>query len=178
MVVRLGETIAVAAPERALSPLRRLAGPKLLNVTLLLGALEPLRPTLFGVASLSFANHQTIAPVTAGSVRVATDADVEAVVSRCSTDERDESGLLYMDTRPGDGSGEDDGATVGDGVLVVAGGQTAPLLEQAEGAFDDVAPPIPVCVVGDRSATGRTATLAVALLVTRVPGDPRADTLA
>ena len=99
VVVRLGETIAVAAPERALTPLRRLAGPTLLNVTSLLGALEHLRPKLLGVASLSFADHQTIAPVPAGVARAATDADVDAVISRCSADERDESGLLHMATR-------------------------------------------------------------------------------
>lgn len=99
VVVRLGGAIVVAAPERALSPLRRIAGPRLLDVTSLLGALAPLRPNLFGVASLSFADRRTIAPVTAGAVRVATDADVEAVLSRCSTDERDESGLLHMLTR-------------------------------------------------------------------------------
>lgn len=99
VVVRLGKKLAVAAPERALSPLRRLAGPRLLDTASLLEALEPFRPSLFGVASLSFADHHTIAPATDGTARAATDADVEAVISRCSTDERDESGLLHMNTR-------------------------------------------------------------------------------
>ena len=39
---------------------------------------------------------------------------------------------------PGEDGGQDDPAAVGQGVLVVAGGQGAPLLEHVEGAFDDV----------------------------------------
>jgi hypothetical protein len=40
---------------------------------------------------------------------------------------------------PGEAGGEDDGGAVGDGELVVAGGQSSPLLGQGEVAFDDVA---------------------------------------
>ena len=62
-------------------------------------------------------------------------------------------------------------------MLVVAGGQAAPLLEQAEGAFDDVAALVPVGVVGDRAPTGGAAALAVALLVAGL-GDDRDDAAA
>ncbi|MBO0901590.1 GNAT family N-acetyltransferase [Cellulomonas sp. zg-ZUI22] len=99
VVVRLGRTVAVAAPERALSRLRSLGPGHLLHVGSLLGALEPWAPRLFGVASLAFADHTTLAPVGADAARTASEAEVEAVLSRCSVEERDESGLLDMDPR-------------------------------------------------------------------------------
>jgi GNAT superfamily N-acetyltransferase len=99
VVVRLGETIAVAAPERALSRLSVLEPSQLLDVGSLLGALEPLTPYLLGAASLAFADHGTVAPVTPEDARPATETDVEAVLSQCSVEERDESGLPDMDRR-------------------------------------------------------------------------------
>ncbi len=99
VVVRFGQTVAVAAPERALARLRSLGPGQLLQVGSLLGALEPLAPSLLGVASLAFADHGTIAPVAADAARTASTADVEVVMSKCSVAERDESGLLDMDTR-------------------------------------------------------------------------------
>ena len=99
VVVRLDQTVAVAAPERALSRLESLGPGQLLHVGSLLRALEPLAPSLFGVAALAFADHKTIAPVGAQAARTASKADVEAVMSKCSVEERDESGLLDMDTR-------------------------------------------------------------------------------
>lgn len=40
---------------------------------------------------------------------------------------------------PGDAGTEDDRCPVGDGELVVAGGQSPPLLEQGERSFDEIA---------------------------------------
>ncbi len=52
---------------------------------------------------------------------------------------------------PGEDGGEDDAGAVGDGVLVVSGGQSAPLLVDVEGAFDDVAAFVePVSRMGGR----------------------------
>lgn len=99
VVVRLDRTVVVAAPERALSRLRSCGPGQLLQVGSLLRALEPLAPRLFGVASLAFADHRTIAPVRVHAARTASKADVEVVMSKCSVEERDESGLLDMDTR-------------------------------------------------------------------------------
>ncbi|GIG41434.1 hypothetical protein Cph01nite_31960 [Cellulomonas phragmiteti] len=99
VVVRHGETVAVAAPEAALSRLTRLAAPELLDVASLLAALTPLRPSLLGAASLSFGDRRTLVPVPAVAARAAPQSDVDAVVSRCSTEERDESGVLDVDMR-------------------------------------------------------------------------------
>lgn len=99
VVVRIGGTTAVAAPEPALSALRGLDVEQLLDVDSLLVALEPVRPSLLGAASLSFVDHRTISPISDGVVRAATEGDVEAVISRCSADERDESGLAHMSMR-------------------------------------------------------------------------------
>lgn len=99
VVVRIDEAVAVAAPERALSRLRSLDPGQLLQVGSLLGALEPFAPSLLGVASLAFADHGTVAPVAAEAARTASTAEVEVVMSKCSVEERDESGLVDMDTR-------------------------------------------------------------------------------
>lgn len=99
VVVRLDQAVVVAAPECALSRLRHVRPGQLLRAGSLLRALEPLAPSLFGVASLAFADHRTIAPVVADAARAASKADVEAVTSTCSVEERDESGLLDMGTR-------------------------------------------------------------------------------
>ncbi|MCR2811969.1 GNAT family N-acetyltransferase [Microbacterium sp. zg.Y1090] len=99
VVVRLEKTVVVAAPELALSALRSLAPRHLLDVGALLTALEPLAPSLFGVATLAFADRGTIVPARSDAVRMASDAEVAAVMSACSTEERDESGLLAMDRR-------------------------------------------------------------------------------
>jgi hypothetical protein len=37
------------------------------------------------------------------------------------------------------GGGQDDAAAVDDGVLVVSGGESVPVLDEVEGTFDDVA---------------------------------------
>ena len=55
-----------------------------------------------------------------------------------------------MNLGPGDAGCEDDGGTVGEGELVVAGGQSSPLLREGEGALEDVA-----SLVGDRVEPGR-----------------------
>ena len=53
-----------------------------------------------------------------------------------------------------DHAGEQDAAEVGSGVLVIAGGDGAPLLEAAEAAFDGVAVLVALGVEGRRSPTG------------------------
>jgi hypothetical protein len=60
---------------------------------------------------------------------------------------------------------EDDGPAVDQGVLVVSGGRPTPLLEQGEGAFNDVASLGELPVVGDRSAALAAAAGVVGLLV-------------
>lgn len=99
VVVRLGGTSVVAAPEPALSALRRLTPVQLLEVDSLLGALEPAGPSLLGAASLSFADRRTLSPVTGGVARPAAPSDVAVVMARCSEQERDESGLAEMSAR-------------------------------------------------------------------------------
>jgi hypothetical protein len=56
-------------------------------------------------------------------------------------------------------------AAVDDGVFVEPGGQTAPLLEQVESAFDHVATPVINRIECGRTATTRGSPLAVPLLV-------------
>ena len=100
VVVRLGGTTVVAAPDPALSDLRRVARNRLLDVGSLLAVLEFHRPILLGKASLSFADSGSMRPdVSGGAVRDATDAETEALLSVCSGDERDESGLAGMGVR-------------------------------------------------------------------------------
>ncbi len=99
VVVRLRGTIAVAAPEGALSLLRHLESPQLLDVAALLGALEPARPSLLGAASLSFADRGTVSRGGEGTARAATGAEIAAVLCRCSAAEVEESGLARMSTR-------------------------------------------------------------------------------
>ncbi len=70
---------------------------------------------------------------------------------------------------------EDDAATVGQGELVVSGGEAAPLLGLVEPALDDVAALVVIVVVGDGAAAAGTTTSAVALLVGGL-GDDRDDT--
>ena len=53
---------------------------------------------------------------------------------------------------PGDDGVEDDRGAVGGGVLVVSGGEAAPLLEVAEAALDHVAVLVAGGVVADGSA--------------------------
>jgi hypothetical protein len=55
-------------------------------------------------------------------------------------------------SQPGEDAGEDDGAAVGEGVLVVAGGDAAPLLEDVDTALDPGPALVLDGVVGDRSA--------------------------
>ncbi len=57
---------------------------------------------------------------------------------------------------------------VDEDVLVVAGGQAAPVLGAVKAALDDVASAVAVGVEVDRSATGRPSVLAVADLVGRL----------
>lgn len=96
VAVRLGGASVVVAPGSAVPALRDLAADELADVPTLLRVLAPLRPTPIGAASLSFADMGTVSPTSTGTVREATEADVDAVLSRCSADERDESGLLDM----------------------------------------------------------------------------------
>lgn len=60
---------------------------------------------------------------------------------------------------------EDDGRAVGQGELVVADGQAAPLLQGVEASFDDVAAFVGVLVVGDQPSAGGTLAFPVSRLV-------------
>lgn len=66
---------------------------------------------------------------------------------------------------PGDDGVEHDRSPVGRGVLVVAGHESAPLLELAEAPFDHVALPVVGRIEGGRSAASGTAAFAVSDLV-------------
>jgi hypothetical protein len=68
---------------------------------------------------------------------------------------------------PGDGGVEDGGGTVGDGELVVAGGESSPLFESAERSLDDVAFTVVDFVERGWSAASGSATFAMPCLVAR-----------
>jgi hypothetical protein len=57
-----------------------------------------------------------------------------------------------MSGGPGEDGVEDDAAAIGQGVLVVAGCQAAPLLDDVDASLDDVAALVLERVVGDWSA--------------------------
>lgn len=97
VVVRLGDATVVAAPERALAVLRGLDAQQLLDPVSLVAVLEPEGPQLVGKARLSCLDSQTFSPDRTATPREAAPADVEAVLSECSVDECDESGLREMD---------------------------------------------------------------------------------
>jgi hypothetical protein len=67
----------------------------------------------------------------------------------------------------GDDCREDGVCAVYDGVLVVAGGQATPLLEQVEGPLDDVSPLVGLSVELWRTPTAGATTLPARLLVGR-----------
>ena len=54
---------------------------------------------------------------------------------------------------PGDACAQDNSGAVNDGEFVVAGGQAAPLFEQCEGSFDEIALLVACFVEGRRSPT-------------------------
>lgn len=72
---------------------------------------------------------------------------------------------------PGQDGGEDDAAAVDDGVLVVLGGQGAPVLTGVEGALDDVAAAVGDLVELRRADAGGAPALAVGDLVGRLRDD-------
>ena len=72
---------------------------------------------------------------------------------------------------PEQGGGQDDAASVDQDVLVVAGGQAAPVLELVERSLDDVAVAVAAGVEVDRSATAGATSPAVADLVGRLRDD-------
>ncbi len=75
---------------------------------------------------------------------------------------------------PGQERGEVERAGVVAGVLVISSGQAAPLLEQAEAAFDGAAAGVAGRVEADRAAARGTLAAPVGLLVTRL-GDGVGD---
>jgi hypothetical protein len=67
---------------------------------------------------------------------------------------------------PDEGGGQDETASIHDGVLVVSSRTAAPMLEAVEGTFDDVAAAGGVLVVADRAAAaGATATAMGSLVI-------------
>lgn len=79
--------------------------------------------------------------------------------------------------QPGDDCGQDDGGAVVDGVFVESGGQSAPLLDGVERAFDDVAALVGLGVQGGWAPALGAAVLAVADLVVTL-GDHGLDAAA
>ena len=75
---------------------------------------------------------------------------------------------------PDDGGGQDEIASMDDGVLVVSSRKAAPMLEAVEGTFDDVAAAVGVLVVADRAAAAGAAATAMGFLVIGF-GDHAAD---
>lgn len=67
--------------------------------------------------------------------------------------------------KPGQERGEGDGAGIVAGVLVIAGGQPAPLLELAEAAFDAVVARVAGGIEAGWAPAGRAAASAVGGLV-------------
>jgi hypothetical protein len=68
-------------------------------------------------------------------------------------------------SEPEDDAGQDDPAAIVDCLLVVAGGDPAPLLEPVEAALDDVAALVGGRVKGVGPAAGAAAATAVVVLV-------------
>lgn len=97
VVLRLDGTTVIAAPERALAALRGLDRQQLLDPMTLMAALEHEGPQLVGKARLSFIDREAFSPDRTVTPREAALADVESVLSACSIEERDESGLGEMD---------------------------------------------------------------------------------
>src|ERR1035437_5722913 len=82
-----------------------------------------------------------------------------------STGPRYELGRVSQRALPHGRGCEDDSAAVDNGVLVVSGGEAAPVLDQGEGSFDNVAAAVGDGVVADGPSAGGAASDAVAFLV-------------
>ena len=66
---------------------------------------------------------------------------------------------------PDEGGGQNEFASIDDGVLIVSSRKAAPMLEAVEGTFDDVAAAVGVLVVADRAAAAGAAATAMGFLV-------------
>lgn len=99
VVLALEDSLLVAAHAEALSALRALSSTLLLDDAGVRTALGPWHPRLIGTAQLAYVDAQTFAPAAASSrAHRAEMRDVEKVLSLCTVDERDESGLPQMDS--------------------------------------------------------------------------------
>lgn len=72
---------------------------------------------------------------------------------------------------PRDDSVENDSSSIRQGVLVVAGGESSPLLDVAVATLDDVAVLIVSSIQLDRTSTAGSATLPVSFLIARFRDD-------
>ena len=87
------------------------------------------------------------------------------LVARSSDERASRLGRVSQSSGPGDDCVEDGGGAVDDRELVVAGGESAPLLEVAEAAFDHVPAAVVVGVEAWWPATSGAAPLPVPCLV-------------
>jgi len=99
VVVKLGQTVVVVAPQLALAKLTRLEPEQLLDLSVLCSVLDCHAPTPIGSASLAYADEGTIASIGSAAARDASGVDAEQVLSACSGPEREESGLDGMRAR-------------------------------------------------------------------------------
>lgn len=99
VAVKLGQTVVVTGPHAALAKLELLEPERMLDMSTLLMALDGHAPKPLGSASLAYADGGTVTFVGSDDVRAASEADAEEVLSACSRDEREESGLDDMGVR-------------------------------------------------------------------------------
>lgn len=99
VILDIDGSLLVAGPAEAIELLRQLSAQRLGNAESTASALRSLRPRLIGKALLGYADESTFTPAPGSHrVRRADLLAAEQAVARCDADERDESGLLEMDT--------------------------------------------------------------------------------
>jgi hypothetical protein len=99
VVVNLRRTLVVAGEENALGLLSGVEEADLLDSRSLVETLGSLQPEPVGTARLAYADARDVVPAgTTFTTRSAVPGDVDMVLSSCTESERDESGVLAMDT--------------------------------------------------------------------------------
>lgn len=97
VVVRVGFTVVIGAPEHLLTPLRELPPPQLLEPDSLMAALADHTPQLLGPARLAYADARSLSLGTTSTVRRASRAELAPVLAASPDEDRGESGLEEME---------------------------------------------------------------------------------
>lgn len=96
VVVRVGSTVVVGAPQPALTRLRDLSREQLQEPASLMAALGDHSPQLLGPAHLAYADAQTLTLAPTSQVLRASRHLLEDVLALCPDEDREESGLEEM----------------------------------------------------------------------------------